>query len=42
MCGRLNQYTGLYEFVSVLSLPNMLGDPIDDQLACKDIAPPGA
>lgn len=24
MCGRLSQYSGLHEFVSVLSLPNML------------------
>ena len=31
MCGRLSQYTGIHDFVAVLSMPNALVSTVGDQ-----------
>ncbi|HCE7038118.1 TPA: SOS response-associated peptidase [Pseudomonas aeruginosa] len=39
MCGRLSQYSGLHEFVSVLNLPNMLTNLAGEQPQRYNVAP---
>lgn len=39
MCGRPSQYSGLHEFVSVLSLPNMLTSLVGEQSQRYNVAP---
>ncbi|MBH4232742.1 SOS response-associated peptidase family protein [Pseudomonas aeruginosa] len=39
MCGRLSQYSGLHEFVSVLNLPNMLTNLVGEQPQRYNVAP---
>ncbi|MFU3821056.1 SOS response-associated peptidase [Pseudomonas aeruginosa] len=39
MCGRLSQYSGLHEFVSVLNLPNILTNLVGEQPQRYNVAP---
>ncbi|HCE6032023.1 TPA: SOS response-associated peptidase family protein [Pseudomonas aeruginosa] len=39
MCGRLSQYSGLHEFVSVLNLPNVLTNLVGEQPQRYNVAP---
>ncbi|QES82108.1 DUF159 family protein [Pseudomonas aeruginosa] len=39
MCGRLSQYTGLHEFVDVLSMPNVLVNLVGEQPQRYNVAP---